>query len=102
MRRLLRLPSRANQHRTISVFGAIQGGIFMKNQWKDAFSVVLSFVVLVSCAALILGRQASAAGEDKISGTVKLGSTARHTKGMETSRDPDCVNVHASDQEQLE
>src|SRR5260370_28017183 len=102
MRRLLRLPSRANQHRTISVFGAIQGGIFMKNQWKDAFSVVLSIVVLVCCAALILGRQVSAAGEGKISGTVKLDGTAPHMKGINMSKEPDCVKGHANDPAHLE
>ncbi len=74
----------------------------MKNQWKDAFSVVLSIVVLVCCAALILGRQVSAAGEGKISGTVKLDGTAPHMKGIDMSKDPYCVKAHANDPAHLE
>jgi hypothetical protein len=74
----------------------------MKNQWRHAFSEVLSIVVLVCCAALILGWEVSAAGEGKISGTVKLDGTAPHMKGIDMSKDPYCVKAHANDPAHLE
>ena len=74
----------------------------MKNQWKHEFSVVLSIVVLICCAALILGRAVSAAGEGKISGTVKLDGTAPHMKGIDMSKDPYCVKARANDPAHLE
>lgn len=72
----------------------------MKNQC-NAF-VVLSSVVLLCCAALILGPRVSAAGEGKISGTVKLDGTAPHMKGIDMSKDPFCVKAHANDPAHLE
>ena len=72
----------------------------MKSQC-NAF-VVLSSVVLLCCAALIVGPRVSAAGEGKISGTVKLDGTAPHMKGIDMSKDPFCAKAHASDPGHLE
>ena len=70
----------------------------MKNQRKHAFIAVLSLVVLALCGALILNQKASAAGEGKITGTVKLNGTAPHMKGIDMSKDPYCAKAHASDE----
>jgi hypothetical protein len=67
-----------------------------------SFAVVLSSIVLLCCAALILGPKVSAAGEGKISGTVKLDGTAPHMKGIDMSKDPYCAKAHASDPGHLE
>jgi hypothetical protein len=66
------------------------------------FAVVLSSVVLIICGALMLSRSASAAGEGKITGTVKLDGTAPHMKGIDMSKDPYCAKLHASDPAHLE
>src|ERR1700684_4406689 len=72
----------------------------MKNRYNPA--VVLSLIVLVCCAALILGQKVSAAGEGKITGTVKLDGTAPHMKGIDMSKDPYCVKVNASSPQHLQ
>ncbi|MGA7695320.1 MAG: carboxypeptidase regulatory-like domain-containing protein [Candidatus Sulfotelmatobacter sp.] len=66
------------------------------------YMVLLSAVVLVCCGALILGQKVNAAGEGKISGTVKLDGAAPHMKGIDMSKDPYCVKAHASDPAHLE
>jgi hypothetical protein len=68
-----------------------------KNSWA-----VLSAVVLLCCAALILGQKVNAAGEGKISGTVKLDGAAPHMKGIDMSKDPYCAKAHATDPGHLE
>ena len=72
----------------------------MKNRFN--FSAVLSAVVLVCCAALILGQKVNAAGEGKITGSVKLDGAAPHMKGIDMSKDPFCVKAHANDPAHLE
>ena len=72
----------------------------MRNRYS--FAAVLSAVVLVCCAALILGRKVNAAGEGKISGTVKLDGAAPHMKGIDMSKDPYCSKAHATDPGHLE
>src|SRR5271170_827733 len=72
----------------------------MKKRYN--FAAVLSVVVLVGCGALILGQKVSAAGEGKITGTVKLDGAAPHMKGIDMSKDPYCVKAHASDPAHLE
>ena len=66
------------------------------------FAAVLSAVVLLCCGALILNQNVSAAGEGKISGTVKLDGTAPHMKGIDMSKDPYCSKAHATDPGHLE
>jgi plastocyanin len=49
-----------------------------------------------------LGRKVNAAGEGKITGTVKLDGPAPHMKGIDMSKDPYCAKAHASDPAHLE
>jgi Carboxypeptidase regulatory-like domain len=66
------------------------------------FAAVLSAVVLICCGALILGQKVSAAGDGKITGTVKLDGPAPHMKGIDMSKDPYCVKQHANDPAKME
>jgi hypothetical protein len=72
----------------------------MRNRYN--FAAVLSAVVLFCCGALLLSQKVSAAGEGKITGTVKLDGTAPHMKGIDMSKDPYCAKAHASDPAHLE
>ena len=72
----------------------------MRNRYS--FAAVPCAVVLVCCGAWILGQKVNAAGEGKISGTVKLDGTAPHMKGIDMSKDPYCSKAHASDPAFLE
>ncbi len=69
---------------------------------ESSFAAVLSAVVLVCCGALILNQKVSAAGEGKISGTVRLDGPAPHMKGIEMSKDPYCAKAHANEPAHLE
>ncbi|HXM67001.1 MAG TPA: carboxypeptidase regulatory-like domain-containing protein [Candidatus Acidoferrum sp.] len=69
---------------------------------RNNFVAVLSAVVLLCCGALMLNQKVSAAGEGKISGTVKLDGAAPHMKGIDMSKDPYCSKAHASDPGHLE
>ncbi len=69
---------------------------------RYSFPAVLSVVVLVSCGALILSQNVNAAGEGKISGTVKLEGTAPHMRGIDMSKDPYCVKANAASPAHLE
>jgi hypothetical protein len=51
---------------------------------------------------LILGQKVNAAGEGKITGTVKLDGTAPHMKGIDMSKDPYCSKAHQSDPGKME
>jgi hypothetical protein len=66
------------------------------------FAVVVSAVVLLCCGALLLNGNVSAAGEGKISGTVKLDGAAPHMKGIDMGKDPYCSKAHANDTPKLE
>ena len=59
-------------------------------------AAVLTTVALVCCGALLLNQNVSAAGEGKITGTVKLDGTAPHMKGIDMSKDPYCVKANAN------
>jgi plastocyanin len=72
----------------------------MSNRYNSA--TVLFSVVLIACGALILGQNVNAAGEGKITGTVKLDGAAPHMKGIDMSKDPYCSKAHASDPGHLE
>src|SRR5579863_3930708 len=69
---------------------------------RNRYAVVLSAVLLVGVGALILGQKVNAAGEGKISGTVKLDGTAPHMKGIDMGKDPYCSKAHANDTPKLE
>ncbi len=70
----------------------------MKNVSKHVTVAVLSTIVLIGCAVLFLGRNVNAAGDGKITGTVKLSGTAPHMKGIDMSKDPYCVKANATPQ----
>jgi hypothetical protein len=72
----------------------------MRNRYN--FAAVLSLVVLFGCAAQLLNQKVSAAGEGKITGTVKLDGAAPHMKGIDMSKDPYCSKAHATDPAHLE
>jgi hypothetical protein len=69
---------------------------------RNRYAVVLSAVLLVGVGALILGQKVNAAGEGKITGTVKLDGTAPHMKGIDMGKDPFCSKAHATDPGKME
>jgi hypothetical protein len=72
----------------------------MRNRYNLA--AVLSLVVLICCGGLILNQKVNAAGEGKITGTVKLDGEAPHMKGIDMTKDPFCSKAHATDPAHLE
>jgi plastocyanin len=72
----------------------------MRNRYT--FAAMLPAMVVVFCAAWILSQKVNAAGEGKITGTVKLDGAAPHMKGIDMSKDPYCVKQHANDTPHLE
>ncbi|MGB8580052.1 MAG: carboxypeptidase regulatory-like domain-containing protein [Candidatus Sulfotelmatobacter sp.] len=72
----------------------------VRNRYRLA--AVLSSVVLLSCGVLLLNPSVKAAGEGKISGTVKLSGTAPHMRGIDMSKDPWCAKQHANDPAHME
>jgi hypothetical protein len=72
----------------------------MTKRYKLA--AVLSALVLVGCGAVILSTAVSAAGDGKITGTVKLDGTAPHMRGIDMSKDPYCVKQHENNPAHLE
>src|SRR5437660_37675 len=72
----------------------------MKTRYN--FAAIFTVVLLVCCAALLLNQKVSAAGEGKISGTVKLDGAAPHMRGIDMSKDPWCVKANASDPPKME
>src|SRR5579863_1081848 len=72
----------------------------MRNRYN--FAAVISAAALICCGALILGQRVNAAGEGKITGTVKLDGPAPHMKGIDMSKDPFCSKAHATDPGHLE
>lgn len=65
-------------------------------------TAIFAMALLVCCGALILGQRVSAAGEGKITGTVKFEGAAPHMKGIDMSKDPYCVKANASGPPHLE
>jgi plastocyanin len=66
------------------------------------FVAALSAIVLVCGAALIVGRRVNAAGEGKITETVKFDGAAPHMRGIDMSKDPYCAKASAGSPAQLE
>src|ERR1017187_2477337 len=91
---------RRHSSRSIATQFAVRRRLLMRNRYS--FAAVPCAVVLVCCGAWILGQKVNAAGEGKISGTVKLDGTAPHMKGIDMSKDPYCSKAHASDPAFLE
>src|ERR1700683_3518898 len=65
--------------------------------YRYNLAAVPSAVVLLCCATMILGPKVNAAGDSKITGTVKLDGPAPHMRGIDMSKDPFCSKAHASD-----
>src|ERR1035437_1522377 len=84
---------RRHSSRSIATQFAVRRRLLMRNRYS--FAAVPCAVVLVCCGAWILGQKVNAAGEGKISGTVKLDGTAPHMKGIDMSKDPYCVKANA-------
>jgi plastocyanin len=72
----------------------------MENGFK--FVSILSALVLIACGTLLRSAKVDAAGEGKITGTVKLDGVAPHMKGIDMSKDPYCVKVNANNTPKLE
>jgi hypothetical protein len=67
-------------------------------KWNSrAWVAFVAVVALVGLLALGINQRASAAGEGKITGTVKLDGAAPHMRGIDMSKDPFCSKAHATD-----
>src|SRR5436190_1582645 len=58
------------------------------------FVVALAAVALVAAGTLMLSRDVNAAGEGKITGTIKLDGTAPHQRPIDMSKEPSCQKQH--------
>ena len=61
---------------------------------KCTLPMFFSVLVLISAAGLMLSQNVSAAGEGKISGTVKLEGTPPHQRPIDMSKEPACAKEH--------
>jgi hypothetical protein len=68
----------------------------MKHQRVRRFAAIVVVLVLVGVGAFVISQKASAAGEGKITGTVKLDGTPPHQRGIDMSKDPYCSKAHAN------
>ena len=59
-------------------------------------------VVVIANGIFVRGNKVQAAGEGKITGSVKFTGTPPHMKGIDMSKDPWCAKQHASDPAHLE
>ena len=60
------------------------------------FVVLLTALLMVGIATLILGQSVSAAGEGKVTGTIKLDGAVPHQKPIDMSKEPSCAQQHAT------
>src|ERR1700693_1101910 len=72
----------------------------MKAHYKLA--AMTSTLLLLAFGLLCSTGSVSAAGEGKITGTVKLDGTPPHMKGIDMSKDPYCVKQHENSPAHLE
>jgi len=68
----------------------------------ERLAAVLLGAILVCSGALMLNQNVGAAGEGKITGTVKLDGSAPHMKGIDMSKDPYCAKANASSNPHME
>ena len=69
---------------------------------RNGFVAILSAALLVCAGALLLNQKVSAAGEGKITGTVKLDGAAPHMRGIDMSKDPYCVKANSANPAHME
>jgi hypothetical protein len=69
----------------------------MTRNYNRLLAVVLAGLVVVGIGVKVGSRKVFAAGDGKITGTVKLDGTAPHMRGIDMSKDPFCVKAHAND-----
>src|SRR5438270_11117252 len=62
---------------------------------RRKFGLLIASIAMVGLATLILNQNVSAAGEGKITGTIKLDGTPPHQKPIDMSKEPACAKVHA-------
>jgi hypothetical protein len=74
----------------------------MNAQSRYKLLSVLFAIVLLSVGILSSGPKVSAAGEGKITGSVKLSGTAPHMRGIDMSKDPYCVKQHENNHAKME
>jgi hypothetical protein len=74
----------------------------MNGQSKHRFFSALAALVLLAIGILSVGPRVSAAGEGKITGSVKLSGTPPHMKGIDMSKDPYCTKANGSNPIKLE
>ena len=74
----------------------------MKKFSQRLFLAVLLTLVLVASGIFVRGHKVHAAGEGKITGSVKFTGTPPHMKGIDMSKDPYCVKAHADSPAHLE
>src|SRR5580658_509377 len=71
-------------------------------QRSRGLTAVLASLVLVGVGSLVVSHKANAAGEGKITGTVKFDGAPPHQRGIDMSKDPYCSKAHANDPAQME
>ena len=76
----------------------------MLRNYKVALPALLAGILLVAVAVRVThqNHKVIAAGEGKITGTVKLDGTPPHMKGIDMSKDPFCAKAHANDPAHME
>src|SRR5690348_5281018 len=66
----------------------------MKTRYQ--LTAVLTALLLICAGVFILNQNVSAAGEGKVTGTIKLDGTPPHQKPIDMSKEPFCAKEHAS------
>jgi len=61
---------------------------------RHQIAVTLAAVALVAAGTLMLNRNVIAAGEGKITGTIKLDGTPPHQRPIDMSKEPSCQKQH--------
>jgi hypothetical protein len=74
----------------------------MKHTFNRGLAAILATLVVVGLLTRVMNQRASAAGEGKITGTVKFDGTPPHMRGIDMSKDPYCSKAHANDPAEMQ
>jgi hypothetical protein len=74
----------------------------MKHKFNHGLAAILATLVLVGLLTQVMNQRASAAGEGRITGTVKFDGTPPHMRGIDMSKDPYCSKAHANDPAEMQ